>query len=357
MSIFDRDSSRKAGMDPGALLHVGERKVAQTRITVIDYDEAHYEERELTTPDACAEYTGKPTITWVNVDGLHDVSTIEQVGRCFGAHHLVLEDIVDTNQRPKLDYEKDKYIFIVLKMFQHDAARDDVFAEQVSLLLGPRSVLSFQEQTREGDVFDPVRRRLRNQEGRMRRAGADHLAYSLLDAVVDGYFGVLERLGERVEALEEALVEAPGAKTLHDIHGLKRQLLFLRKAIWPLREVVSALQRGDSPLIAQETMIYLRDLHDHIIQVIDTVETLRDMTSGMLDIYLSSVSNRLNEVMKVLTIIATIFIPLTFIVGIYGMNFHHMPEIPWRWGYAMVWAVMLTVSLGMLAYFRRRRWL
>jgi len=357
MSIFDKDSSRKAGMDPGALVHVGERKVERTRITIIDFDEAGCEERELTTPEACAEYAGKPTITWVNVDGLHDVAAIEQVGRCFGAHQLILEDIVDTNQRPKLDYEKDRYIFIVAKMFQHDPARDDIFAEQVSLLLGPRSVISFQEQTRAGDVFDPVRRRLRSQEGRIRRAGADYLAYSLLDAVVDGYFGVLERLGERVEALEEELVEHPTTETLHHIHALKRQLLFLRKAIWPLREVVSALQRGDSPLIAQETMIYLRDLHDHIIQVIDTVETLRDMTSGMLDIYLSSVSNRLNEVMKVLTIIATIFIPLTFIVGIYGMNFRYMPEIPWRWGYPLVWAVMLAVGLGMLAYFRRKRWL
>ncbi len=357
MGIFNRHSSRSAGLEPGALVHIGEKKTERTRITVIDFDQTSYEEREVEAASECSTYAGKPTITWVNVDGLHDVDTIAKVGACFGAHHLVLEDIVDTNQRPKLDYEREKYLFVVLKMLQYDKAEDDVLVEQVSLLLSHNSVVSFQEEKLEGDVFDPLRKRLRNQEGRIRRAGADYLAYSLMDAVVDGYFSVLERLGERVEDLEEELVQSVTPNTLHRLHTLKRQLLVLRKAIWPLREVISALQRGDSPLIASETMIYIRDLHDHVIQVIDTLETLRDMASGMLDIYLSSVSNRLNEVMKVLTIIATIFIPLTFIVGIYGMNFRFMPEIPWKWGYAMVWAIMLAVTITMLTYFRRRRWL
>jgi len=357
MSIFNRHSSRSAGLAPGALVHIGERKAERTRITVVDFDATTFEEREVAAAAECSAYAGKPTITWVNVDGLHDVDTIARIGGCFAAHQLILEDIVDTNQRPKLDYEREKYLFVVLKMLEYDDPEDDLLVEQVSLLITPNSVVSFQEVKREGDVFDPVRKRLRNQEGRIRRAGADYLAYSLMDAVVDGYFAVLERLGERVEDLEEELIQNVNRTTLHRLHALKRQLLLIRKAVWPLREVISALQRGDSPLIAPETAIYLRDLHDHIIQVIDTIETLRDMASGMLDIYLSSVSNRLNEVMKVLTIIATIFIPLTFIVGIYGMNFRFMPEIAWPWGYPLVWAIMLAVTITMLAYFRKKRWL
>jgi len=334
-----------------------DRGAERTRITVVDYDDAeHYEERELTDPAACAAYAGKPTVTWVNVDGLHDVAAVEQVGQCFQAHPLILEDIVNTNQRPKLDFEKDKYLFIVLKMFQSDQA-GDVVPEQVSLLLNRHSVVSFQEQKREGDVFDSVRKRLRNGEGRIRQAGPDYLAYCLLDAVVDGYFGVVEQSGERVEDLEEELVRNPDPDTLHRIYALRRQLLVLRKAIWPLREVVSELQRGDSPLIAPDTQIYLRDLYDHVFQVMDTVETLREMVAGMLDIYLSSISNRLNEVMKVLTMFSTIFIPLTFIVGIYGMNFVHMPELRSRWGYPGVWVVMAAVGLTMLSYFRRKKWI
>jgi len=356
MAVFDRGTQRTAGLDPGTLVHVGERKTERTRITVIDYDAARYEERELTEPGACAEYAGKPTVTWVNVDGLHDVATVEQVGRCFQAHPLILEDILNTSQRPKLDFEKDKYLFVVMRMLQANPD-GEVVPEQVSLLLNRHGVVSFQEQKREGDVFDPVRKRLRNSEGRLRQAGPDYLAYSLIDAVVDGYFGVVEQLGEQVEALEEELVETPDRETLRRIYALRRQLLILRKAIWPLREVVSELQRGDSPLIAPETLIYLRDLYDHVYQVMDTVETLREMVAGMIDIYLSSISNRLNEVMKVLTMFSTIFIPLTFIVGIYGMNFRYMPELVSRWGYPAVWAVMITMTATMVYYFRRKQWI
>jgi magnesium transporter len=357
MSIFNRHASRKAGMIPGALVHTGERKVEQTRLTVIDFDADHIEEREIEKPDECSLYRGKPTTTWINLVGLHDVDTVAQVGECFGAHGLVLADVVDTNQRPKLDHEKDRYIFVLLKMLQYDHDDGDIVAEQVSLLLSPDSVVSFQEQKREGDVFDPVRRRLRRQEGRIRTAGADYLAYSLLDAVVDGYFYVLEQLGEEVENVEDELVSDVGAAALYRIHTLKRQLLIMRRAIWPLREVVSGLLRGDSPLISPDTMIYLRDLHDHVMQVIDNVETLREMVAGMLDIYLSSVSNRMNEVMKVLTMIATIFIPLTFLAGVYGMNFRHMPELGMRWAYPAVWTVMLVTAAIMVIYFRRKRWI
>jgi magnesium transporter len=232
-----------------------------------------------------------------------------------------------------------------------------VVVEQVSLLVSAEAVVSFVERKEAGDVFDPIRKRLRNNEGRIRSAGTDFLAYALIDAVVDGYFGVVEALGEQADDLEEELIAQPTPKTLSRLHGLRRQLLVVRQATWPLREVVNTLQRGSSPLIAPETAIYLRDLYDHIFDVIETVETLRDMVSGMLDIYLSGISYRLNEVMKVLTIIATIFIPLTFIAGVYGMNFRHMPVLYWRWGYSYVWTVMISIVLMMLIYFRRRRWM
>ncbi|MBU1007086.1 MAG: magnesium/cobalt transporter CorA, partial [Candidatus Omnitrophica bacterium] len=228
-------------------------------------------------------------------------------------------------------------------------------SEQVSLVLGRNFVLSFQET--EGDVFDPIRNRIKNAKSRIRSMGADYLAYSLLDAVIDNYFAIIEKLGERIEDMEEDLMNNPTPKTLRIIHTLKRDMIFLRKSVWPLREVVNNMERGDTELIKDPTRIFLRDVYDHTIQVIDSVETFRDTVSGMLDIYLSSISNKMNEVMKVLTIIATIFIPTTFIAGIYGMNFHNMPELSWKYGYPAVWAVIILVILGMLAYFRRRKWL
>jgi magnesium transporter len=247
------------------------------------------------------------------------------------------------------------YIFVVLKMLRHDMETEEVKTEQVSLILGPRFVISFQEA--EGDVFDPIRDRIRKAKGRIRRMGADYLAYALIDAVVDNYFLILERFAERIEAMEAELVSNPAPETLQKIHTLKRELIFLRRSVWPLREAISGLQRAESRLIADSTEIYLRDVHDHTIQVIDTVESLRDMVSGMLDTYLSSVSNRMNEVMKVLTIIATIFIPITFIAGIYGMNFAFMPELGWRGAYFVVLGIMTAVSLAMIFYFKRKHWL
>jgi magnesium transporter len=231
----------------------------------------------------------------------------------------------------------------------------EILTEQISLILGPSFVISFQE--REGDVFDPIRERIRSGKGRIRKMGADYLAYALLDAIVDDYFIVMEKLGERIEFLEEELVKRPLPETLQTIHHLKREMIFFRKAVWPLREVIGSLERGELPLVKETTRIYLRDVYDHTIQVIDTIETFRDMVSGMLDIYLSSVSNRLNSVMKVLTIIATIFMPLTFLAGIYGMNFKHMPELEWKWGYPAVWIAVILISVSMLTYFKKKGWL
>lgn len=349
-----KQRSKKAGLPPGTLVHIGEKKRERTKISILDYDELHYQEKEIEAIDECLAFKDKPTVTWVNVDGIHEVEVLERLGDCFGLHPLVVEDILNTDQRPKMEDFGD-YIFIVLKMLYYNDKTDEIVIEQISLILGPHFVISFQE--REVDVFDPIRERIRSEKGRIRKMGADYLAYALLDVTVDNYFTILEKLGERIEDLEEELVTNPTPETLQTIHDLKREMLFLRRSVWPLREVVSGLERGESSLVQESTGIYLRDVYDHTIQVIDAVETFRDMLSGMLDIYLSSVSNRMNEVMKVLTIIATIFIPLTLIAGIYGMNFRYMPELEWPWAYPMLWLIMLGIGVLMLIYFRRKRWL
>ncbi len=347
--------STKAGLPPGALVHIGERKVEKTEIRILDYDEEHLQEVEIETVDECLPFKDKPTVTWINVEGIHEVEVLERFGDCFGLHPLTVEDVLNTDQRPKVE-DFGEYIYIVLRMISYNDDRDEIVTEQTSLILGPNFVISFQEGPG-GDVFDPVRERIRTGKGRMRKLGPDYLAYSLVDSIVDNYFTVLERLGENIEFLEDELVTNPRPETLQTIHDLRREMIFLRKSVWPMREVISALERGESSLIQDSTRIYLRDVYDHTIQVIDAVETLRDMLSGMLDIYLSSISNRMNEVMKVLTIIATIFIPLTLIAGIYGMNFQYMPELGWRWGYPLVWVAMIVIGGLMLLYFRRKKWL
>ena len=346
--------SKRPGLAPGTLVHVGEKKIEKIRIRMIDYDETNLEERELESVDECFPYADKPTATWINIDGLHEVDVIEKIGKNFGLHPLVLEDIVHTEQRPKME-EFENYIFIITKMLSYDEEQHQLNAEQFSLILGPNYIITFQE--RVGDVFELVRERLRKGKGRIRERPPDYLAYALIDTVVDHYFLVLEKIAERVESLEEELVTNPTPETLQTIHHLKRELIFLRKSVWPLRELIGGLERGESSLVEEKTTIFLRDVYDHTIQVIDTVETLRDMVSGMLDVYLSSVSNRMNEVMKVLTIIATIFIPMTFIAGIYGMNFESMPELKWPWGYPLVWIIILAIAVVMLFYFRRKKWL
>jgi magnesium transporter len=347
-------ASKKAGLPPGTLQYVGEERAQQAKVTVTEYDEQHVSEREIETVTPQLELAAEPTVTWINVDGLQPLAAVGQLGERFGLHPLVLEDILNTSQRPKMEDFGD-YLFVVLKMLYPSGEGTEIVEEQVSLILGPSYVLSVQE--REGDVFPGIRERIRHARGRVRKMGADYLAYALVDAIVDGYFLALERLGDRIEFLEEELVINPTTSTLHTIHDLKTQMIFLRKSVWPLREVVNNLMRGESALIRDSTFIYLRDVYDHTIQVIDTIETLRDIVSGMLDIYLSSVSNRMNEVMKVLTVIATMFIPLTFIAGIYGMNFQYMPELQFRWSYPLLWLIMVSTVILMVAYFRRKGWL
>ncbi len=354
MGVFERDASQTLGLPPGTPVHVGRQKVEHVRIKRFAYGPQTAEEREAETVEQCLPLPEEAAVTWINVDGLHRVEVIEKLGDHFGLHPLIQEDIVNTGQRPKLEDYGD-YVYVVLKMLSHNAANGKVEAEQVSLVMGSGYVLSFQE--RRGDVFEGVRERIRSGKGRIRSTGSDYLVYSLIDALVDSYFLVCEAFGEKLERMEERAISDPEPATSRAIHGAKRELILLRRSLWPLREVISGLQRSESELICEQTELYLRDVYDHTIQVIDTIESFRDMAAGMLDIYLSSLSNRMNEVMKVLTIIATMFIPLTFIAGVYGMNFKYMPELEWRWGYPLVLLVMVLLCAGMLLYFRRKKWL
>lgn len=355
------DSSLKAGLPPGTPVHVGERKVEQARITIYNYDATGCRRRETVKVEDCPNFFAQPGVTWINTDGLHQVDIIEKICAYAKVHPLTVEDICNTTQRPKLDIFAD-YIFLVVKMQTYSQAGHRIESDQVSLIIGENFLLSFQEKP--GDIFGGVRTRIENGKGRIRTLGPDYLAYALLDAVVDHYFTVLESLGEEIESLEEEVISAPSRQSMEKIHLLKRELILLRKAIWPLREVLNGLLRHDdeTELIGSDLAIFLKDLYDHTIQVIDTIEAYRDVTAGLLDIYLSSLSNRMNEIMKVLTIFAAIFIPLTFIAGIYGMNFDpaagpwNMPELGWSWGYPFALALMAGVAVVMLIYFKRKNW-
>ena len=354
MRKLSKKRSKKAGLPSGTLVYTGEKKDEKISIHVVDYDEANLIESQLTSVEACIPYKNKPTVTWINVDGVHNVSMLEKLGECFGLHRLVMEDIMNTDQRPKMEDFGD-YLYLVLKMLT-SGKNGDIVTEQISIILGPNFVLSFQEGI-EGDVFNLIRDHLRTGKGRIRKMKADYLAYSLIDAVVDNYFVILEMLGDKIETLETELIEQPTQNTVQKIYQLKREMIFLHNAVWPLREVVNGLGKHESTLISEPTAPYLRDVYDHVIHIIDSVDIYREMLSSMLDMYLSSVSNRLNEVMKVLTAISLIFMPLTFIVGLYGMNFKHMPELEWHYGYFFALLVMSGIGVSMFLYFKRKKWL
>ncbi len=346
--------SQKTGLPPGTIVHVGTQPAGPPILSVIDYDEQEYTERTGVDMDACLASLRTPSMTWINVAGLNDPAMIEELGQALGLHPLVLEDVANTKQRPKVeDYEG--YFFIVLKMLEYDQDTGAVRVEQVSLVLGDNYLISFQEDA--SDVFDPVRTRLRNAAGRLRKFAADYLAYALIDAIVDNYFVILELIGDEIEEIEEQVAEHPENQPLPSIYRLKREMIALRRAVWPLREVLAVLQHSESPLIRPGTIVYLRDVYDHTIQIMDTVESVRDLLSGMLDVYLSVLSHRMNEIVKVLTIFSTIFIPLTFLAGVYGMNFQHFPEIGWKYGYGLFWLACGGLAAVMLLYFRRKRWL
>jgi magnesium transporter len=350
-----RKRAKKAGLPPGSLVYTGEKVDAQVSITIIEYDEEQFQERENASFDECLLLRDKPGVTWIKVNGIHAVENLQKLGDCYRLHPLVLEDILNTDQRPKIE-DFDDYIYIVLRTINYAEDNDnELTSEQVSLILGKNYVISFQEGN--GAIFAPVLERLRTSKGRIRKIGADYLAYTLMDLIVDNYFVVLEKFGEALEYLEEEVVQHPTPQTLQDIHRSKYDMIMLRKSVWPLREVISRLERRESDLIREATAIYFKDVYDHTIVAVDNIETYRDILSGMLDIYLSSISNRLNEVMKVLTVIATIFMPLTFLAGIWGMNFKYMPELGWVWGYPAALTLMLVIALSMVRYFRRKKWI
>lgn len=343
----------KTGLPPGSLVHVGKLRDQKVHMEMFEFDKKSYIEKEIKDVKEVFKQLKSNKTTWVNIDGVHNSELIHELGEELGIHSLVLEDIMTTSQRPKLE-DFDKYIFIVLRML-YFTDKKELISEQISLIIGKNYVVSFQET--QGDIFNSIRERIRQNKGRVRKRKADYLAYALMDTIVDNYFIATDVLGEEVETIEDELLEKADNDVLQKIFYIKNEVTILRKALWPLRDVVTKLDKYESKLIEKGTKIYLRDLQDHVIQLIDTIETMRDRNSSLVDIHLSNTSKKMNEVMKVLTIIATIFIPLTFIAGVYGMNFVYMPELEWKYGYLFTWIIMFCVAGAMLYYFRKKKWI
>jgi magnesium transporter len=345
---------KKVGAPPGSLVYHGKPIHEQIELTIIDYGPDHVTEKKNASIQECMIFLDTPSITWIHICGIHDIKTVEQLGRHFGLHPLMLEDIVTSGQRSKLDDYKDN-IFIVLRLLNYDEEKDNIEDEQVSLILGKNFVISFSETKK--DLFEPVEQRIRQKNSRITHRGADYLCYALIDCTVDNYFSVLEQVDDKLERLEQELVNLPSNATLVKIQKTKRDIAHLRKSVWPTRGVINLFRRLDSPLIKETTNLYMQDVYDHTIQAIDTIESFRDLSSGLLDIYLSNINLRMNEVMKVLTVVSTIFVPLTFVASIYGMNFENIPELHWKYSYFAVLGLMLSMSLGMLCFFRHKKWI
>jgi magnesium transporter len=347
--------SEKIGFPPGSLIHVGDVLESETRMSVIDYSKENIENLQIHSIDDILKYKDSDTVTWVIIEGLTNVTIVEQIGAIFGIHQLVLEDILNTHQRPKFE-EYDDYLYIVLKSLLPENEMFTVIYEQVSLLVLKNFVFAFKEKT--DDLFIPVQQRLITSKGRFRSLGADYLTYAILDTIVDQNFILIDSLDESITSIEDSLLASdPTRETLHTIQMLKREIISIRRNVSPIRELMAGILRSESELINEKTHIYLRDVSDHAIRVIESVESYREILTGLLDIYISSVSNKMNEVMKVLTVFASIFIPLTFLVGIYGMNFEYMPELKWKWAYPLLWGVFILVPVGLIIYFKKKKWL
>ena len=347
-------SKKHIGQVPGALVYTGDKESNSLFIESFDYTPDAFTELELKTVEEAFTYKSSRSKTWINFNGLNEISEIEKVGKYYNLHPLILEDIVNTSQRPKID-EYNDYLFLVLKMMYYDED-ENIISEQVSLVLGHNYVLTFQES--EGDVFESLRDRIRFGKGRIRNESADYLLYTLIDAVVDNYFLIIETMGNKIEDLEDNLFSGlTQGEISHEIQNLKREILKIRRSIYPLREVISRIEKSESELIEAKTKHFFRDVFDHIIQISETIDIYREMIWSLMDMYMTNISNKMNEVMKVLTIIATVFIPLTFIAGIYGMNFENIPELHYEYSYHILWAVMIVLFLGMLLYFKRKKWL
>jgi len=348
-----RKTSAKIGLPPGSIVYLGEKKVEKITITLTEYDENNTETYEIKSAEEIDPFTDTPQVTWVSVCGLHETDFLKQVGEKFKIHPLVLEDILNTDTRPKIEVTDD-YLFIVMKLLTFNAEQKILETEQVSFILGRTFLFSFSERT--DDIFNPIKDRIKGQLGKIRKRGSDYLLYALMDIVVDHYFLALEKIEERIEILDDEVINNTDKSHIESIYNLRNLLLIIRRAIWPFREIISQMIKDDSDLLDDSIEPYLRDLYDHTIHITESIEQQREITNSLMEIYLSMMSNKMNEVMKVLTVIATIFIPLTFIVGIYGMNFPNMPEMRWPWAYFALWGVMITVVLFMVFYFRRKNW-
>lgn len=350
---------QKPGLSPGTLVppketqeNINNNIPKKTILELIDYTENDLLEREISSIDEVLQYRDNESVTWLNITGLQDTKLIEEIQTKFNIHPLICEDILSTNQRPKIEIFDD-YIVVIVHML---TLKEDILeSDQVSIIIGKHYLLSFKETP--ADIFSMVKQRIRNGKGRIRKNTSDYLAYALIDIIIDNYFTVLEKISDSMELLEDGLITNPSHKTLQTIIALKHELLLMRKSIWPLREVINRLNKSETSLITSQTEPFIRDLYDHTIQIIDTIETLRDFTSGMVDLHLSSASNRMNQIMKVLTIISTIFIPLTFLAGLYGMNFQNLPELRWQYGYFVLLGFMFVLSCIMMYFFYKKGWL
>ncbi len=340
------------GAPPGTVTYSGKERTGRIKTTLIEYNESEYFEDEYYDLSDCVSHVKPNMVKWINVEGLHKPELIEAIGKIYNIHPLTMEDIVHMDQRPKFE-DYDHYVVAIMKMITYTT---DVKSEQLSIVLCENTVLSFQE-PHSGDAFDIIRNRLRQGKGRVRKLGADYLAYALMDAVVDCYFMAIEKIGDKIEEIEEDIIGNSDKKSLLELYHLKRDMIYLRKQVWPMRDMISNMVRSETNLIKSSSDIYLRDLSDHVTRIIDTVETYRDLLSGIMDIYLSTNANRMNEVMKVLTIMSSIFIPVTFIAGVYGMNFENMPELKTQNGYFITCGVMLGIIVGLMIYFKRKKWM
>lgn len=347
-----RRKKDEIGAPPGTLVYTGDSNTDRIKISLIEYNESEFFEHEYYDLSECISHVKPHLVKWINVDGIHKTEVIEKIGKLYNIHPLTLEDIVHVDQRPKFE-DYDSYVVAIMKMISYV---DKINIEQLSIVLMDNMVISFQE-PQGGDAFEVIRNRLRQAKGRIRKCGSDYLAYALMDSVIDCYFHAIEKIGDAVEKIEEEIIEGTDKKSLMELYALKREMIYLRKQVWPMRDMISNMVRSETKLINPSTDIYLRDLQDHVTRIIDTVETYRDLLSGIMDIYLSNNANKMNEVMKVLTIMSSIFIPVTFVVGVYGMNFEFMPELKSPYGYGIVWGVMLSIMLGLIIYFKRRKWM
>ena len=351
---FLKNKSKNKGLAPGTPVFIGNHESEEILIRLIDYDQANLNEEVLIDLIKINNFKDTSTVTWLNIDGLHDVSFIKSLGEVFDLHPLLLEDVVNTGQRPKFE-DYDNCLFLVLKMLFWDEHKEMITGEQLSLIVTRNVLITFQE--RKGDVFEPVRERIRKHRGRIRTAGLDYLAYTLLDTVVDNYLYLIARLGEKIEDIETEILDNPGPDVMDKINDYKREIIFLRKSIRPVKEMIMKLVKSDSDLIDDDLAPFLKDLEDLIVQAREAIDTYRDMLSDHLNIYHMSISNRMNDIMKVLTIFAAIFIPLTFVAGIYGTNFEYLPELHFKYGYFVFWGVMIMIALTMLFFFKRKKWL